>query len=66
MKIEENASIDNSLGIKSRCKILVTLQSINDLYNIKDLIKTHKKYYIQGEGTNIVPPSFYDGLILKL
>jgi len=66
MKIEENAIIDNSLGIESRCKILATLQSINDLDNIKDLINTHKKYYIQGEGTNIVPPTFYDGLILKL
>jgi hypothetical protein len=35
MKIEENAIIDNSLGIESRCKILATLQSINDLDNIK-------------------------------
>ena len=66
MKIEQNAFIGNSLGIKSRCKLLAILQSINDLDNIKDLINTHKKYYIQGEGTNIVPPTFYDGLILKL
>ena len=30
------------------------------------MIKAHKKYYILGEGTNIIPPSFYDGLILKV
>ena len=66
MKIEENALIHNSLGINSRCKLLVKIESIDDLVYIKDLIKTHNKYYIQGEGTNIIPPSFYDGLMLKV
>ena len=65
MKIEENALIDNSLGIQSRCKLLVKLQNIEDLNKIHDLIKSNKKYFIHGEGTNIVPPSFYDGLVLK-
>jgi len=66
MKIEENAFINNSLGINSRCKLLANIESIEDLNNIEDLIKAHKKYYILGEGTNIIPPSFYDGLILKV
>ena len=66
MEIEENALIHNSLGIHSRCKLLVKIESIDDLVHIKDLIRAHKKYYIQGEGTNIIPPSFYDGLILKV
>src|SRR5210317_1865207 len=65
MKIEENALIDNSLGIQSRCKLLVKLHNIEDLNKIHDLIKSNKKYFIHGEGTNIVPPSFYDGLVLK-
>ena len=65
MKIEENALIDNSLGIQSRCKLLVKLQNIEDLNKIHDLIKSNKKYFIHGEGTNIVPPFFYDGLVLK-
>ena len=65
MKIEENALIDNSLRIQSRCKYLVRIQNIEDLNKIHDLIKSNKKYFIQGEGTNIIPPTFYDGLILK-
>ncbi|MDB2451886.1 FAD-binding protein, partial [Gammaproteobacteria bacterium] len=65
MKIEENALIDNSLGIQSRCKLLVKLQNTEDLNKIHDLIKSNKKYFIHGEGTNIVPPSYYDGLVLK-
>ena len=65
MKIEENALIDNSLGIQSRCKLLVKLQNTKDLNKIHDLIKSNKKYFIHGEGTNIVPPSYYDGLVLK-
>tara|TARA_B100001059_G_scaffold183210_1_gene184559 strand:- start:1534 stop:2526 length:993 start_codon:yes stop_codon:yes gene_type:complete len=66
MKIEKNAVINNSLGINSRCKVLAKIETIDDLVNIEDLIKTNKKYYIQGEGTNIIPPSFYDGLIVKV
>ena len=66
MKIEKNAVISNSLGINSRCKVLAKIETIDDLVNIEDLIKTNKKYYIQGEGTNIIPPSFYDGLIVKV
>src|SRR6056300_45875 len=65
MKIEENALIDNSLRIQSRCKYLVRIQNIEDLNKIHDLIKSNKKYFIKGEGTNIIPPTFYDGLILK-
>ena len=66
MRIEKNALISNSLGINSRCKLLVNLECNDDLYSIEDLIKAHSKYYILGEGTNIIPPSFYDGLILKV
>lgn len=58
MKIEENALIDNSLRIQSRCKYLVRIQNIEDLNKIHDLIKSNKKYFIQGEGTNIIPPTF--------
>jgi len=43
MKIEENALIDNSLGIQSRCKLLVKLHNIEDLNKIHDLIKSNKK-----------------------
>ena len=38
MKIEENAFINNSLGINSRCKLLANLESIEDLNNIEFIL----------------------------
>jgi CMP-2-keto-3-deoxyoctulosonic acid synthetase len=34
MKIEEHALIKNSLGINSRCKLLVTIESLDNGYSI--------------------------------
>ena len=65
MKIEENALIANSLGIESRCKVLAKLESVSDLSNLEALLKANSKYYILGEGTNIVPPSYFDGVVIK-
>mgnify|MGYP001568055493 CR=1 FL=1 len=65
MKIEENALIANSLGVESRCKILAKVESVSDLSNLEVLLKANSKYYILGEGTNIVPPSYFDGVIIK-
>jgi UDP-N-acetylmuramate dehydrogenase len=65
MKIEEHALIKNSLGINSRCKLLVTIESLEDLPKLKSHINASEEYYIVGEGTNIVMPNYFDGIIIK-
>jgi UDP-N-acetylmuramate dehydrogenase len=66
MIIEDNALITNSLGIKSTCKFLLTLENDSDLEELKLFLRNTKyKYYIVGEGTNLVLPNFYDGCIIQ-
>ena len=66
MIIEKNSSINNSLGISSKCKYLLTLESENDFDELKDFLSNNnEKIYIVGEGTNLVLPNYYDGIIIK-
>ena len=66
MIVEKNSSINNSLGISSKCKYLIILQSENDFDELKDfLTNNNEKIYIVGEGTNVVLPNYYDGIIIR-
>ena len=66
MIVEKNSSINNSLGISSKCKYLLTLDSENDFDELKDFLSNNnEKIYIVGEGTNLVLPNYYDGIITK-
>ena len=66
MIVEKNSSINNSLGISSKCKYLLTLESENDFDELKDFLSDNiEKIYIVGEGTNLVLPNYYDGIIIR-
>ena len=66
MIVEKNSSINNSLSICSKCKYLLTLESENDFDELKDyLSNNNEKIYIVGEGTNLVLPNYYDGIIIR-
>ena len=66
MIIEEDAHIVNSLAINAKCKIQLTLESESDLEELKYYFSEHNnKYYIVGEGTNLVLPEYFDGIIIK-
>ena len=66
MIVEKNSSINNSLGISSICKYLVLLESENDFDDLKDfLTNNNERIYIVGEGTNLVLPNYYDGIIIR-
>ena len=66
MIIENNSLVNNSLGIRSKCKYSLTLEDENDFDELKDfLINNNEKFYIVGEGTNLVLPDYYDGIIIR-
>ena len=66
MIVEQYSSINNSLGISSKCKYLLILDSENDFDELKDfLTNNNEKFYIIGEGTNLVLPNYYDGIIIQ-
>ena len=66
MIVEKNSSINNSLGISATCKYLLTVETVNDFDELKDfLTNNNEKFYIVGEGTNLVLPNYYDGIIIQ-
>ena len=66
MIIESNQPIVNSLKLRSIAKESVVISNIDDLYEIYNYIQENNlRYLVLGEGTNIVPPEFFDGIIIK-
>jgi len=66
MIIESNKPILNSLKLNSIAKESVVVSNTDDLHEVSRHIQNNNlKYLILGEGTNIIPPEFFDGLIIK-
>ena len=66
MNIFENNKIENSLQIKSSCRFYVEINNKNEFNDLYVFISNKKlPVFILGEGTNIVPPEYYDGIIVK-
>ena len=66
MNIFENHNIKNSLQIKSSCRFYVEINNKNEFNDLHVFISNKKlPVFILGEGTNIVPPEYYDGIIIK-
>ncbi|MDA8861619.1 UDP-N-acetylmuramate dehydrogenase [Gammaproteobacteria bacterium] len=66
MIIESNQPILNSLKLCSIAKESVVVKNTNELHEIYKHIKNNNlRYLVLGEGTNIIPPEFFDGIIIK-
>ena len=61
MIIESNKPILNSLKLNSIAKESVVVSNMDDLHEVSRHINNNNlKYLILGEGTNIIPPEFFD------
>lgn len=68
-KLEEDIDLKkyNTLKLNSKAKIMVFPNDINSLIEIVKVLKKYKsKYFIIGNGSNIILPEFYDGVVIKL
>tara|TARA_B100001029_G_scaffold179654_1_gene190145 strand:+ start:644 stop:1648 length:1005 start_codon:yes stop_codon:yes gene_type:complete len=66
MKIYENHEINNSLKIESLCKYYIEILEIKDFDSINNFIlEKELPVLVLGEGTNIIPPKYYEGIVLK-
>ena len=66
MIIESNQPILNSLKLCSIAKESVVVKNTDELHEIYKHIKNNNlRYLVLGEGTNIIPPEFFDGIIIK-
>ena len=66
MIIKTNELISNSLNLYSVSKESVAISDQEELNDLADYISQHNlKYFFLGEGTNVVPPEYFDGMIIK-
>ena len=66
MNILSNHNIPNSLRINSKCRYFIEISKISEFKKLYDFINEQKKpIFILGEGTNIVPNDYFDGIVIK-
>ncbi len=68
-KVFENADLTNynTYKLKSKSRYLILVDDITKLKKIIKYLKDNNyKYFIIGNGSNIILPNFYDGVIIKL
>ena len=56
----------NTFKLHSKCKGLVIVDNESDLKSIIDILNSESsKWFIIGNGSNVILPSYYDGIIIK-
>ena len=63
----ENASLlnYNTYRLDTKCKLLVFPRDIFEFQEIMYILNG-SKYFILGNGSNIILPDYYDGVVIKL
>ncbi len=67
--VKENCDLTqyNTYRLNSVCDALVFVKNIDELISVLNIIKKYKsKYFVIGNGSNIIIPEHYDGIIIKL
>lgn len=68
-QVIKDASLEkyNTYLIKSICKYLIFVDDSSKLKSLIDYLKRiNEKYFIIGNGSNIILPNYYDGIVIKL
>ena len=66
-EIKLNEDISNTFKLKSKCFAMIKPGSIDELLSIINIInKYNYKYIVLGNASNVILPSFYDGVVIKL
>ena len=68
-ELKENFDLKkyNTLRLNSTCKVILFPSNVQELKEALNILKKYKsKYFIIGNGSNIILPSFYDGVVIKL
>tara|TARA_B110001450_G_scaffold38235_1_gene34053 strand:+ start:4758 stop:5756 length:999 start_codon:yes stop_codon:yes gene_type:complete len=66
MLVNKEANLENSFGIKSIAKYLITIESESSLKELSVFLENHdEKVLVLGEGTNVVLPDYFDGVVIK-
>lgn len=56
----------NTYKLDTKCRLLMFPKNIIELKSIIDIVNNKNKWFIIGNGSNIILPDYYDGIIIKL
>lgn len=68
-KIKEDLDLTlyNTFKLHSKCKVMCFISNKDELKSVLNVINKHKsKWFVIGNGSNIILPDYYDGVIIKL
>ena len=66
MNILSNHNITNSLKINSKCRFFIEINEVTQFENLYKFINEQKlPVLVIGEGTNIVPKDYFEGIVIK-
>ncbi len=66
MNILSNHNISNSLKINSKCRFFIEINEVTQFENLYKFINQQKlPVLVIGEGTNIVPKDYFEGVVIK-
>ncbi len=67
IKCEEELTKYNTYRVNSVCHALVFPKTIKELKEVLSILKKYSiKYLILGNGSNVILPPYYDGIVIKL
>ena len=56
----------NTYKLDTKCKLLIFPKNIIELKSVIDIVNGKSKWFIIGNGSNIILPDYYDGVVIKL
>tara|TARA_B100000945_G_C20395145_1_gene604430 strand:- start:545 stop:1546 length:1002 start_codon:yes stop_codon:yes gene_type:complete len=66
MNILSNHNISNSLKINSKCRFFIEINEVTQFENLCKFVNEQKlPVLVIGEGTNIVPKDYFEGIVIK-
>ncbi len=66
MNILSNHNISNSLKINSKCKFFIEINEVTQFENLYKFVNEQKlPVLVLGDGTNIVPKDYFEGIVIK-
>ena len=66
MNILSNHNISNSLKINSKCRFFIEINEVTQFENLYKFVNEQKlPVLVLGEGTNIVPKDYFEGIVIK-
>ena len=66
MNILSNHNITNSLKINSKCRFFIEIDNVRQFENLHKFINEQNlPVLVIGEGTNIVPKDYFEGIVIK-